>query len=262
MSIFKNLLNAFVPVRERREAAGSFNVNGAEIVFLINGDAFVNWGFQSTAFIGTVEWAGSIDGVNFQPLPVWPHAVNGVGGTIPVAGQPLITQVLAAADTARTFTQPCGQFRAVRCRVIAYTSGTLAVVANSGVEPTAQLSIEARASTLLVTATGAAAAAVTATIPAVAGLRAIIDFIQVTRSATAVLVAAAAPVVVTTTGLPGTPALTFGSDVAGIGIDKDVKLDFGSTGLAATALNTAVTVVCPVYTGVIWRVNVAYRLGL
>mgnify|MGYP003561930031 CR=1 FL=1 len=36
----------------------------------------------------------------------------------------------------------------------------------------------------------------------------------------------------------------------------------GGAGLAASAVNTATTVVCPVYTGVIWRVNVSYRLGL
>jgi hypothetical protein len=69
-------------------------------------------------------------------------------------------------------------------------------------------------------------------------------------------------VLVTTTNLPGAPVATFGSDAGGIGIDKEVKLDFGASGLAATALGTATTVVAPVYTGVIWRITVAYRLGL
>ena len=50
--------------------------------------------------------------------------------------------------------------------------------------------------------------------------------------------------------------------VVAIGIDKEMRLDFGSTGLAATTLGTNTTVVCPVYTGVIWRVIVGYRLGL
>ena len=50
--------------------------------------------------------------------------------------------------------------------------------------------------------------------------------------------------------------------VVAIGIDKEMRLDFGSTGLAATTLGTNTTVVCPVYTGVIWRVTVGYRLGL
>jgi hypothetical protein len=114
----------------------------------------------------------------------------------------------------------------------------------------------------MITATNAASAGVTATLPAVAGLRHYIDRVSVVRSATAALTAAATPVVVTTSNLPGPPALTFGSDVAGIGVDKELVLDFGGAGLAATGINTASTIVAPAYTGVIWRINVAYRLGL
>ena len=40
-----------------------------------------------------------------------------------------------------------------------------------------------------------------------------------------------------------------------------ITFDRYDAGLAASAVNTATTVVCPVYTGVIWRVNVTYRLG-
>ena len=115
----------------------------------------------------------------------------------------------------------------------------------------------------MVTAVSAGAgSAATATLPAVVGLRHYIDGIQVTRSATAALTAAATPVSVTTTNIPGTPAFTFGQDTAGIGIDKTVEFDFGATGIAASAANTATTVVCPAYAGVIWRINVSYRLGL
>jgi len=43
-----------------------------------------------------------------------------------------------------------------------------------------------------------------------------------------------------------------------VGIDKMLSLDFGASGIAATATNAATTIVCPAYPGVIWRVNVAY----
>ena len=119
-----------------------------------------------------------------------------------------------------------------------------------------------KAATLMVTVTAAVGVAATATLPAVAGLRHYIDRISVVRSATAALTAAATPVLVTTTNIPGTPALTLGSDVGGIGVDKLFDFDFGSSGIAVTAINTATTVVCPAYVGVIWRVNVAYRLGM
>lgn len=262
MSILRNLLNAVVPIRERREATGLLNSNGAEVVFAVNGDESVTWYGASTAFIGTLEFAGSVDGVNFLPLPAYPLAVASVGGTIPQSGQPLLVIALVAANTNVTYVQPCGQYRAVRCRVTAYTSGSLTIAANADTQPGANTAVLAKPATLVVTNTGAVSTAVTATLAAVAGLRHVLDFIQVTRSATAALTASATPVLVTTTNLPGTPVMTFGSDAGGIGVDKEVKLDFGAVGLAATALGTATTVVCPVYTGVIWRVTVCYRLGL
>jgi hypothetical protein len=52
------------------------------------------------------------------------------------------------------------------------------------------------------------------------------------------------------------------SYAAPIGEDKIMSIDFGASGMAVTALNTATTIVCPGATGVIWRINVAYRLGL
>jgi hypothetical protein len=93
-------------------------------------------------------------------------------------------------------------------------------------------------------------------------LRHYIDRVSVVRSATAALTASATPVVVTTTNLPGTPALTFGSDAGGIGVDREQIFEFGGAGIATSAVNTATTIVAPVWTGVIWRVNVSYRLGL
>ena len=119
-----------------------------------------------------------------------------------------------------------------------------------------------RAATLMVSTTGAVSAAVTATLPAVAGLRHYIDRISVVRSATAALTASATPVVTTSANLPGAVAFTFGQDVAGVGVDREQVMDFGGAGISTLLINTATTITCPVYTGVIWRINVSYRLGL
>jgi hypothetical protein len=264
MSINKNAAGSIIPIRERREASGVLAALNAELVIALNGDESALVYIQSTNFIGTLEFTGAnnADGTQYFPVAAYPYAIGCAGGTIPLAGQPLLLDALVAANTSRVYSVPVGQLKSLRVRASAFTSGSCVCTIVSDTQMAINTAITARPSTLLVTATGAASAAVTATLPAVAGLRHIIDFIQVTRSATAALTAAATPVLVTTTNLPGTPALTFGSDVAGIGIDKDVKLDFGSTGLAATALGTATTVVCPVYTGVIWRATVGYRLGL
>ncbi|MFO0240460.1 hypothetical protein, partial [Gemmatimonas sp.] len=136
------------------------------------------------------------------------------------------------------------------------------VTITSDTAETINLAVWLRPTTLLVSATGAAGAAVTATLPAVAGFRHVIDFIRVTRSATAALTASATPTLITTTNLPGAPVITMGSDAGGIGVDKEGVLDFGASGLAATAVNTNTTVVCPATPNVIWRVNVGYRLSV
>lgn len=254
----------FKIVRERRAASGPLAALNAELVLDLNGDSNATVYIQSTSLIGTLEFTGCNNGdaTQFFPVAAYPYAPGSAGGTIPLSGQPLLVDALVAANTARVYAVPVGQLRKLRVRLSAYTSGTCDCSILSDSADSINTAIAGKPSTLLVTATGAASAAVTATLPAVAGLRHVIDFIHVVRSATAALTAAATPVLITTTNLPGSPALTFGSDVAGVGIDKDVKLDFGSTGLAASTLGTATTVVAPVYTGVIWRLTVGYRLGL
>jgi hypothetical protein len=266
MSIFKNLLGAFVPVRERRESAATLGSVNAELVHDLNGDesALVYLNAAAGTWNATVDFSGSVDGVNFFSVPAYPFSPGCTSATaVPVAAQPLLTEVINSTSVVRVYALQTGQLKKLRVRLPAWTAGNADVTviseAQASVHPNVVLQ---KSGTLFVTATGAAGAAVTATLPAVAGLRHYIDFVQVRRIATAALTAAATPVVVTTTNLPGSPALSFGADAAGIGLDKDGALDFGGSGLAAVLAGTATTVVCPVYVGVIWRVNVAYRLGL
>jgi hypothetical protein len=266
MSIFKNLLGTVVPVRERREASGSLAVLNAEVVAPMNGDQFALVVISSASFNGTVEFTGQSDstGSLYFPVPAYPVSPACAGGTVLLASQPILTHALVTANTLLVYSVPVSQLRALRVRCSAFSSGSAAVSITSDetLSLNANLNGGSAPSTLFITATGAASAAVTATLPLVTGLRHIIDEVSVVRSATAALTAAATPVVVTTTNLPGSPALTFGSDAAGIGLDKELKLPTGSGGLAASAIGTATTIVAPAYTGVIWRINVAYHLGL
>lgn len=263
MSTLRNLSGDFVPARERREVTGTIAGNNQEVVLPLNGDETALVYMASAAFIGTLEFSGLGDAsAGYFSVAAYPYAPGCAGGTIPLSGQPLLLDALVAANTSRVYSVPVGQLRALRVRSSAYTSGTIDITITSDPNDSLNTAIVSRQATLFVTATGAAGAAVTATVPAVAGLRHVIDFIRVTRSATALLTAGATPTVVTTTNLPGSPALTFGADAAPQGNDKEVVLDFGGSGLAASALNTATTVVCPVTANAIWRVNIAYRLGL
>jgi hypothetical protein len=264
MSRALNLSGAFVPIRERREISGTIGALNAEVVLPTNGDEQALVTVVSASLIGTLEFTAASDsaGTVYSPVVAFPYAPGCVGGTIPVSGQPIQTDALVAANTLRTYAVPCGQVKNLRVRASAYTSGNAAVTITSDSCDPMHTALITPPSTLAVTATGVAGAAVTATLPLVTGLRHVVDFIRVTRSATATLTAGATPTVVTTTNLPGTPALTFGADAAAQGVDKEGVLDFGSSGLAATALGTATTVVCPATPNVIWRVNVVYRLGI
>lgn len=264
MSILRNLLGQFMPHMEARISTGNIAALNAEIVHNVSGDASAVIFLNGTGtFNATYNVQGSPDGSNYYDLVAYPYSPGSVGGTLPQPGQPLITEAVNAATVQRMLCVATGGLQKIRVRLTAYASGACAVTINS--DDCASLSPylrDQKAATLMVTATAVVSTGVTLTLPAVVGLRHYLDRISVLRSATSALTASAAPVVVTTTNIPGAPALTFGSDAAGIGIDKELVLDFGGAGMAASAVNTATTVVCPLYTGVIWRVNVAYRLGL
>jgi len=116
----------------------------------------------------------------------------------------------------------------------------------------------AQASNLCVTATGAAAAAVTATLSAAAaGLFHYITFIQIEAFASALRVAGATPVLVTTTDLPGSPVFSFKANAMAAG-DNEIQTVAPATPIKSTTAATATTIVAPVTTSVIWRITVWY----
>lgn len=108
-----------------------------------------------------------------------------------------------------------------------------------------------------VTATGAAAAAVTATLPLVAQQIHYICRIEIVLYNSAARTGGATPVVVTSTNLPGNPAWTFPSAGA-VGTVDRLVIEF-PVPLASVAPGAATTIVCPATTGIIWRVNVTYK---
>lgn len=248
------------PVREGRQRTGTLTAINSGVVLPVNGDQSALIFVNGLSPVLTVVFEGSGDGVNYIPLPA--IACYGVGGTLPNFAQPLALELYAAAVTYRVYQVRCANFRYVRVRASTYTSGAAEVVINADTNDVTYRNLDSVTSvTLAVTATGAAGATVTASLPAVAGLRHYVTEIRVTRSATTALAASATPTVITTTNLPGAVAFTMGLDASGIGIDKEVIVDFGDSGFAANAVGTATTVVCPILAGAIWRVNVFYRLG-
>lgn len=113
-----------------------------------------------------------------------------------------------------------------------------------------------------VTATAASGTGATATLPAPgANLRQYITKIQIIRFAVAALTAAATPVLVTTTNIPGTPTFSIDASAAAQGTTDKTDLDFSGAPIEASVDNTNTTVVAPGTTNVIWRVTVWYYNG-
>lgn len=234
---------------DARPASALLGALNAEALWDLNGHSTILLDLRTAAGNLTMVFEGTVDGTNYIALPALNNATQ--------------AYVLSVASTTTLNTQllvNVSAFRRVRVRVSAYTSGNV-TVAGRGSVADAVIQIERVPMTLAVTATGAAAAAVTLTLPAVTGLFHYIDHIRIEHFATALLTAAAAPVIVTTTNIPGTPSFNFRADAAAQGTLTEKVIQAGAP-LRSTAAGTATTVVCPATTGVLWRVTAAYRVGI
>lgn len=234
--------------REIIFATGNLAAANAEVVIPADGASSLVLDVRGT-YVGTLAVEGSPDGVNWTAIPVRP--VN--------AASLLYVITLASAATGPFIGRTFG-FRLIRVRMTAFTSGSAAVMLSQNIAVVDD-SMVSLVTPTLVTSVGASAAAVTLTLAAPgAGLRQYLTYLSINRFAAAVLTAAAAPVTVTTTNLPGSLAFSFAADAAALGTIDRWREDFAYP-LAASAQNTAVTIVCPATTGVIWRVTAGYYVA-
>lgn len=221
----------------------------AETLLDLNGHATALIDLRTGAFNGTVVFEGTIDGTNYITIP----ALN-------LATQAYVALVSTTTTLNTQALINIAGYCRVRVRVSAYTSGNV----TAGVRATgadAVIQVERLPMTLAITATGAAGAAVTLTIPSVASLFHYIDNIRVEMFTSAAIAAAgAAPTIVTTTNIPGTPSFNFRNDVQPAGQLTEKIMQFGAP-LRSTASGTNTTVVCPATPSVLWRAAAVYRLG-
>lgn len=212
------------------------------------GDSTVALDLRGT-FSLTAQVQGTVDGTNWQIIPVRPLGVASVLYVASVTG-----------TTAGTWIGQCAGYKQVRVLVTAFTSGSTSATLSSSNAAFNDLQT-GLVTPILGTNVGAAGAAVTLTLASPgAGLRQYLTYMSINRFATALLTAAAAPVTVTTTNLPGSLAFSFGAEAALQGTLDRWREDFAYP-LAAAAQGTAVTVVCPATTGVIWRVTAGYYVA-
>lgn len=244
----RNLGAGLLDPRETLFISGTLGALNAEIVTEADGCNSLALDLRGT-FSMTVEVAGTVDGVNWTLIPVRPVNVAAVAYVAAATG-----------STAGIWVGKCAPFRKVRARVTAYTSGAATATLigdNAALDDT----LQGMVTTSVGTSVGAAAAAVTLSLAAPGvGLRHYMTYLSINRFAASVLTAAAVPVTVTTTNLPGTLAFSFAADAAAQGTLDRWREDFAYP-IAASAQNAATTIVCPATTGVIWRVTAGYYIA-
>ena len=186
----------------------------------------------------------SFDGTNYQQYAIFNPITELYVVNITAAGQ-FILAIPSGAKKAR-----------VRCS--AYTSGAAIVTFRASPNQAFIYNKDIPAS--MVSATGIAGAAVTLTIPSAGvGLYNYLNVLQIVKFSTATLTPAATPVLVTTTGIIGTPTFSFPADVSAQGLAVEQRFEFPKP-VKGTATATTMTIVCPATTGVIWRVNASFYI--
>ena len=197
-------------------------------------------------FVGTFVAEATINGTDYFSIPLF----------IPTS-EIWATTLTASGVWLAHLPSGC---RRVRIRCSAYTSGT-AIVAMRGSEGDNIFYAKPLPTTASVTSTAASGAALTLTVPAGGvGLFHYITKIVISKYCAAALTASAAPIIVTTTNLATTPSIDF-KTLGALGDSERIELDFTGNPLKSTTANAATTIVCPIATGVIWKVNVFYYNG-
>jgi hypothetical protein len=239
---------ALLHPREAQFVQGALGSVNAEVICDCDGSATVSLDLRGGAFNLTCEVAGSVDGVNWTPIPVKP--VN-------TAAKLYVAAVTGAVPG--VWMGSCAGYRKVRARCTAYTSGaaTTTLVANTVI---LDQSLDGLVATPI-TVTAAVGLIATLSIPAPgAGLRNYLTYIAINRIAGLALTAAAVPVVVTTANLPNAMAFSLPADAAAQGTLFPLREDFAYP-LISSAQNVATTIVGPATTGVIWRISAAYYVA-
>jgi hypothetical protein len=240
----RNLSVGLLDPRENLFTAGTLAVLNAEIQSDCDGASTVSVDLRGT-FSLTVQVQGSIDGVNWELIPVRP-----------VKGGIFVLAVIGAVQG--IWMGSCVGYRKVRVLTTAYTSGSATTILMASNALFDDFARNGSVTSSLVTVTAAIGVAATLTLPAPGvGLRQYLTYLRITKFAGALLVAAATPVLVTTTNIPGTPVFSLPADAALQGTTYSYQEDFAYP-LMSTAQNTAMTIVAPLTASVIWRITAGY----
>lgn len=234
--------------REDLFITGSLGSLNAEIIVACDGSGTVSLDLRGTYNL-TVEVSGTVDGTNWLLIPM--RAIN-------LASVAFVAAI--AGTTQGAWIGACAGYSKIRARVTAHTSGSATATLSASLgEVDWQRSGIVTSGLGTITAAAGAAATLTLASPG-AGLRHYLTYVRVARIAAAALTAGAAPVLVTTTNIPGALVFSIAANAALQGDIFPIQEDFNYP-IAVTAQATATTIVAPATTNVIWRITAGFYVA-
>lgn len=230
-------------ITDARTTLQTINTLNGEVLLDIINEGSSTLDIRGT-FTATLNCEFTTNGTDYIALPVFNTATEIWQGTITAVGN-YVLDIPSAT-------------KRIRVRASAYTSGPINVYLRASTDRNL-ITAKAVPANLLATVTATIGLAATLTIGAPgAGLYTYITNIHITKFAGALLIAAATPVLVTTTNINGSPVFSFSAGAEAQGSTQVIDMGYSGNPLRTTTANTATTIVCPATTSVIWRVLVSY----
>jgi len=235
---------------DARSSTASLSALNAEAVVDIQGKRTISFDIRTGAANLTLVFEGTLDGTNYFTL-------TGFNETTFAPTQ----AVIITTTHAQKYNVNCTGFRRVRCRVSAFTSGSV-TIGLRGTEAEFSSRILPRPSDNINSSTAAVNTALTTTLAAAgAGLYHYITKIEIVKLYNVVGVAAGAGTIITTTNLNGLAWTTEQlASAAGTAVTV-VKWENEASPLKSQVANTNTTIVAPAQLQTIWRINVLYYIG-
>lgn len=246
-------------ITETRTITNTLSSNGATVAIDLNGKTCACFDVRTAAGSLTFIFEGTNNGTDFFQLPAWQ-----------LSSESIVMGTVVTTTHAQQYMVSCTGFKRVQLRITAFTSGNIAVAARASVS---DFAIYARPapSNLNQSIAPAANTGGTITLPAAgAGLFHYITGFQLTAALNpATAQTGAAPVFVTTTNIPNTPAWAVpivgnaAASTGGFGAAFGYLIDarWGNP-LKSTVANTNTTFVIPALgAAVTLRANVQYYVG-
>lgn len=252
---------------DARVAGATLGALNADLVMDLHGKAVAVFEIRAAANSATYVFEGSVDGSNYYPLPARPLPGSLITGA--AIGEAILVSQVVGTTAAAAYAVSATGYRRVRCRVSAFTSGSAVVTGRATIADYA-ITAQPQPSLLNVSIAPAANTGGTITLPLVAGMFHYITNFQCTLAMNpATAQTGAAPVFITTTNLPATPAWAVpvcGNGAASVGglsaAGLVVAAESWANPLRSSVAGTNTTFVIPAPGAACTvRANVQYYLG-